>query len=121
MITLYGISNCDTVRKARRWLDQQGIAYRFHDYRRDGLDETRLRAWLAEFGWERLINRRGRSWRELPEAARAAMDDEHAVDALLANPTLIRRPLLEHNTSRLLGFAPDDYQTLLGPPVPGAD
>lgn len=115
MIRLYGIRNCDTVKKARAWLDGRGIAYHFHDVRRDGLDESDLRAWVGSLGWEALINRRGTTWRALPEATRASMDTETAIRAMLENPALIRRPLIEIGEIRHLGFSPTDYARLLDP------
>ncbi len=106
---VYGIRNCDTVTKARRWLDGQGIAYRFHDFRRDGLELARVERWLVELGWEQLINRRGITWRQLD----ANIRDRAATTApelLRQYPTLIRRPVLEQGERIHLGFSPDAYQ-----------
>ncbi|MGB5097350.1 MAG: ArsC family reductase [Porticoccaceae bacterium] len=106
---VYGIRNCDTVTKARRWLDDQGIAYRFHDFRRDGLELARVERWLVELGWEQLINRRGTTWRQLD----ANIRDRAATTApelLRQYPTLIRRPVLEQGERIHLGFSPDAYQ-----------
>ncbi len=114
MVALYGIRNCDTMKKARAWLDAQGVAYRFHDYQRDGLDETRLRGWVDELGWEALVNRRGTTWRKLPEAVREQMDSAAAIRVMLENPSIIRRPLLDTGEVRHLGFSEADYQRLLG-------
>ncbi|NCA69258.1 MAG: ArsC family reductase [Sphingobacteriia bacterium] len=113
MIELYGIRGCDTMKKALAWLDEHGIAYRFHDYRRDGLDADRLRAWVAELGWEAMINRRGTTWRNLPAAVREQLDTEQAIALMLEQPALIRRPLLDTGTLRHLGFSATDYQRLL--------
>ncbi|RME32561.1 MAG: ArsC family reductase [Gammaproteobacteria bacterium] len=95
VIHLYGITNCDTVRKARKHLEQHAIPYCFHDFRKEGIDQERLTAWVEELGWEALLNRRGRSWRMLPEAQREDLDRERAIALMLANPTLIRRPVIE--------------------------
>jgi Spx/MgsR family transcriptional regulator len=114
VITLYGIANCDSIKKTRRWLAQQRVAYRFHDYRKDGLPETQLRAWVEELGWEALVNRRGLTWRNLPEAVREGLDQESAIRVMLETPTLIRRPLLDTGASRHLGFSESIYAELLG-------
>ncbi len=112
MITLYGISNCDTVRKARKWLTAQAIEYRFHDYRKDGLPRAQLQGWADELGWESLLNKRGTTWRQLPEADRNAVDASRAVELMLEQPAMIKRPLLDLGTSRHLGFSADAYQQL---------
>ena len=111
MITLYGISNCDTIKKARRWLDGAGIDYRFHDYRKDGLAAEQLSRWCDELGWEALLNRRGTSWRQLPESLRDGIDRARAEQLMLAQPALIKRPLLDLGSGRKLGFKEADYQT----------
>ena len=112
MITLYGIPNCDAVRKARRWLDTQGIAYRFHDFRKDGLDEARLRAWVGELGWETLLNRSGTTWRSAPDAVKAGLNTETAIAFMLQAPAAIRRPVLDTGSERVVGFSESRYQTL---------
>jgi len=112
MITLYGIRNCDTVRKARRWLDARGVEYRFHDLRADGTDPERFRAWLAEVGEDRLINRRGTTWRKLREAERAALDGEGLVRLMVAYPAIIKRPVLDLGGRREVGFSEDAYGRL---------
>jgi arsenate reductase len=104
MITLYGIRNCDTVRKARTSLDARGIAYDFHDYKIAGIDEGRLRAWAAELGWERLLNRSGTTFRKLPDADKAGLDADKAIALMLAEPSMIRRPVLDLGERRLFGF-----------------
>lgn len=109
MITLYGIKNCDTVKKARKWLDEHHVDYRFHDFREDGLERDAVAAWIAELGWETLVNKRSTSWKALDEAARAGMDDTTALDAVLAQPTLIKRPLLDTGKERFTGFSAGDY------------
>jgi len=113
MITLYGIPNCDTVKKARAWLDDQGLAYAFHDFKKAGVPTERLDQWLTQFGWERVINRRGTSWRRLPAEDREAMDTWRARDAALANPSLIKRPVVEHDGGMLIGFDADAWQEAL--------
>ena len=112
-LTLYGISNCDSVRKARRWLDEAGIDYRFHDFRRDGLARDVLAEWLRQRPWEEVINRRSSSWKALDAAERDAMDPERALDAACAAPTLIKRPVLEDDGVLAFGFSPARYAELL--------
>lgn len=112
MITLYGIKNCDTVKKARKWLDTHGVEYRFHDFRADGLDKKALAAWLDELGWENLINRRSTSWKALDGATREKMDEELALPTILAHPTLIKRPLLDTGHERFTGFSAASYQKI---------
>lgn len=101
---LYGIRNCDTVRKARAWLEGRGVDYEFHDYRLAGIDEARLRGWAAELGWERLLNRAGTTFRALPDADRAGLDEDKAVALMLTSPSMIKRPVLDLGDRRLLGF-----------------
>jgi len=113
MITMYGIPNCDTVKKARRWLDAHGVEYRFHDYRKDGITATRLRAWADELGWEALLNRRGTTWRKLPEAEREGMNKSKALGLMVKHPAMIKRPLLDNGRQKLLGFDEYAYENLL--------
>lgn len=110
---VYGIRNCDTTRKALKWLDEQGHDYRFHDYRRDGVPETSLRDWVTRLGWETVINKRGTTWRNLDETTRANMDAESAVEAALHEPALIKRPVLENGDTLLVGFKADEWQNHL--------
>jgi Spx/MgsR family transcriptional regulator len=112
MTDLYGIRNCDTMKRARAWLDARGIPYRFHDYSRDGIDPDRLRAWAAELGWETLINRRGTTWRALPAEVREHLDEASAIQVMLDRPAIIRRPLLDTGEVRHLGFSEADYGRL---------
>jgi Spx/MgsR family transcriptional regulator len=114
MITVYGIANCDTMKKARRWLDEHGVAYAFHDYKKHGLDEGLLRAWVAELGWDALVNRKGSTWRKLPPETRESMDQEAAIRVMLASPSIIRRPLIDTGSARHIGFSPEQYQGLFG-------
>ena len=108
--TLYGIRNCDTVKKARAWLDVRGVGYDFHDYKTAGIDEARLRAWAAELGWETLLNRAGTTFRRLPEAAKQGLDADKAIALMLAQPSMIRRPLLDLGNRRVAGFSEALYE-----------
>ncbi|AJJ18704.1 MULTISPECIES: ArsC family reductase [Yersinia] len=114
-LRLYGIKNCDTIKKARRWLEEQGIAYQFHDYRVDGLSDERLQGFIDKLGWEPLLNTRGTTWRKLPQAQRDAITDALAAKALmLEQPAIIKRPLLEAtNGEMLLGFKIESYQLFI--------
>lgn len=109
MTTLYGISNCDTVKKARGWLDARGIAYAFHDYKKAGIDEPTLRGWIARLGWEVLLNRAGTTFRKLPEADRIDLNEDKAIALMLAQPSMIRRPVIVQGDTVLAGFKPDTY------------
>jgi len=113
MITLYGIPNCDTIKKARRWLDDHHIDYHFHDYRKDGIDASQLEAWSNELGWENLLNRRGTTWRKLNDAVRAGINHQNAITLMEQQPAIIKRPLLDNGQQRLLGFDETQYQQLL--------
>jgi len=113
-VTLYGIPDCDTMKKARTWLDQAGIAYRFHDYKKAGVAEADLRRWVDRLGWETVLNRAGTTFRKLPEAARAGIDADKAVALMLAQPSMIKRPMLESGDALLAGFAPDRYSAVFG-------
>ncbi|MEK9711094.1 MAG: ArsC family reductase [Thalassolituus sp.] len=110
MYTVYGIKNCDTMKKAMKWLDDAGIAYHFHDYKKDGLSPELVDSWLNQLGWEDLINRRGTTWRKLDESVREAMDNDSARQVMLENPSIIKRPLLDTGRERILGFKADDYE-----------
>lgn len=113
-LTMYGIKNCDTVAKARKWLEARGLAYAFHDYKTAGVDRPRLEAWVAELGWETLLNRAGTTFRKLDEADRRDLDQEKAIGLMLANPSMIKRPVLDLGERRLVGFKPDLYEAALG-------
>ena len=110
---MYGIPNCDTVRKARKWLEANGVEYRFHDYKKNGIEEATLRQWCRELSHEELINRRGTTWRKLGEAERENLDAARAVQLMRANPSLIKRPLLDTGREKILGFDESRYQSLL--------
>lgn len=109
-ITMYGIKNCDTIKKARTWLEGRGIAYAFHDYKAGGVAEGSLRVWVAEHGWETLLNRAGTTFRALPDADKQDIDAEKAIALMLANPSMIKRPVLDLGHRRLVGFKPDAYE-----------
>lgn len=116
MTVLFGISNCDTVRKARGWLDQHAVNYRFHDLRRDGLTRAHLQRWLAAVqDWEILVNRRSTTWKQLDDAIRRQLNERTVGDTLLAHPTLIKRPLVEHAGALMVGFKEADYQSFFHP------
>mgnify|MGYP001251923939 FL=1 len=106
---IYGISNCDTVRKARKWLTENGVAHEFHDFRKDGLPESNLAAWEETLGWEALLNRRGTTWRQLPAEDRDTIDAPSAHRLMLAHPTLIKRPVVEADGLTMVGFSPDEW------------
>jgi len=110
--TLYGIRNCDTVKKARAWLDQRGIGYRFHDYKVAGIDTARLDRWCDEVGWEALLNRAGTTFRKLPPSEKEAIDERRAVALMLAQPSVIKRPVVELNGKLVVGFKPELYASL---------
>jgi len=112
LITLYGIKNCDTVKKARNWLDQHGVEYQFHDVRADGLEREEVQAWLAELGWQNLVNKRSTSWKALDQRTRDDMDEASALAAILQQPTLIKRPLLDTGHERYCGFAAANYEKI---------
>ena len=112
MTTLYGIRNCDTIRKARRWLDENGVDYDFHDVRADGLDKKTLACWEQQLGWEQLLNRRGTTWRKLPAEIRDGIDRASAMRIMLDNPAIIKRPVLALDKQLHLGFSTDDYSDI---------
>jgi len=109
-ITLYGIPNCDTVKKARKWLDAQGIAYAFHDYKKQGADAGKIAGWVDQAGWEKVLNRAGTTFRKLPEADREGLDAAKAVKLMAANPSCIKRPVVEHKGGLLVGFKQDEWE-----------
>ena len=109
MTTVYGIRNCDTMKKAFAWLDDHGIACDFHDYKKLGADAALLQQWAAQAGWERLINTRGPSFRKLPPEKQANLTEKKAFALMLENPSMIRRPIVESGRTLLVGFDPDEY------------
>jgi arsenate reductase len=112
MTTLYGISNCDTVRKARIWLSSHDVDYQFHDFRQDGLSHKLLKAWATAVGWETLLNRRSQTWRKLADKDKTDLTEARALKLMQAEPTLIKRPVLEVRKRVYVGFTPADYQKL---------
>jgi Spx/MgsR family transcriptional regulator len=109
MVTIYGIKNCDTMKKARSWLEAHGVAYQFHDYKAEGVTRERLEQWLGSVGWETLLNRAGTTFRKLPDADREGLDQAKAVVLMLAQPSMIKRPVLELDGTLLVGFKPEAY------------
>ncbi|WP_332640728.1 arsenate reductase [Brevundimonas sp.] len=107
--TLYGIPNCDTVKKARVWLAEHDVAFDFHDYKKVGIDRARVESWVAEHGWETVLNRAGTTFKALPDAAKADLNAAKAVDLMLAQPSMIKRPVLDLGGRTLVGFKPDRY------------
>uniref|UniRef100_UPI0035CBF44F ArsC family reductase n=1 Tax=uncultured Sphingomonas sp. TaxID=158754 RepID=UPI0035CBF44F len=108
-VFLYGIPNCDTVKKARTWLAEHDVAYAFHDYKKAGVPEAALRGWVDRLGWEVLLNRAGTTFRKLPESDRTGLDADTAIALMLAHPSVIKRPVLESGPVLLAGFKPDTY------------
>ncbi len=112
-VTMYGIKNCYTIKKARQWLDDHGVAYDFHDYKTAGIDRARLSAWADELGWDKLLNRAGTTFRKLPDSERENVDRDKAISLMEAQPSMIKRPVLDLGNKRLLGFKPAYYQEAL--------
>jgi arsenate reductase (glutaredoxin) len=111
-VALYGIPNCDTMKKARSWLEAKDIAYEFHDYKKAGITRAKLAAWVKAAGWEVLLNRAGTTFRKLPEAAKANLDERRAIELMLEQPSMIKRPVLERGATLLVGFSPEKYAPL---------
>lgn len=109
-LTMFGIANCDTIKKARTWLAGRGVDYAFHDYKKAGIDEAALRRWVTELGWEVLLNKAGTTFRALPEADRQDIDTDKAVALMVANPSMIKRPVLDLGDRRIVGFKPEIYE-----------
>jgi Spx/MgsR family transcriptional regulator len=112
-IVMFGIPNCDTVKKARGWLDARGTAYAFHDYKKAGVDEASLRRWVAALGWEMVLNRAGTTFRKLPDADRIDLDADKAIALMLAQPSMIKRPILEGDGVLLAGFKPEAWDAAI--------
>ena len=112
-ITLYGIPNCDTVKKARDWLAARGLAYTFHDYKKAGADPAKLAEWCEIAGWETVLNRAGTTFHKLPEADKQGLDAAKAVVIMAANPSCIKRPVVEHSGGLLVGFKPEQWAAAL--------
>ena len=114
MVKIYGIKNCDTMKKARGWLEAHKIAHDFHDYKTAGIDRATLEDWVRKAGWQVLLNRAGTTFRKLPDAAKEDLTEEKAVALMLAQPSMIKRPVLEAKGKLTIGFRPDDYKKLFG-------
>jgi Spx/MgsR family transcriptional regulator len=114
MINLYGIKACDTMKKARLWLDEHGQTYQFHDYKVHGVERAKLSAWVTALGWEKVLNRAGTTFRKLPPAQQQDLDASKAIELMLAQPSMIKRPILEAKGKITAGFKADEYQNLLG-------
>lgn len=114
MTTIYGIKACDTMKKARAWLEQHGVAATFHDYKTAGIDPAVLTGWVDAKGWETVLNRNGTTFRKLSEAERADIDRDKAIGLMLANPSMIKRPVLVHDDGIEIGFNPERYAALFG-------
>ena len=113
-VTIYGIKNCDTMKKARAWLDGRAIAYRFHDYKTDGIAPHMLADWSREVGWEVLLNRAGTTFRALPEREREGLAEKKAIALMAAQPSMIKRPVLDLDGRLLVGFKPEQYEQVFG-------
>ena len=109
IVTIYGIKNCETMKKARAWLEEHGVPYAFHDYKLEGIERARLEAWARDVGWEALINRAGTTFRKLPEVNKADLDKEKAIALMLDQPSMIKRPVLDAGGRLLVGFKPELY------------
>jgi Spx/MgsR family transcriptional regulator len=113
-VTIYGIKNCDTMKRARAWLDGRGVAYAFHDYKSAGIARSMLEGWAREVGWEALLNRSGRTFRALPEKDREGLTDKKAIALMAAQPSMIKRPVLDIDGGLLVGFTPERYEKVFG-------
>lgn len=114
MTTIYGIKACDTMQKARGWLADRGVAYEFHDYKSQGVDRARLEDWARQVGWEILLNRSGTTFRKLADSDKADLDEAKAIGLMLAQPSMIKRPVLETDRGLVVGFKPDLYAATFG-------
>jgi len=113
VIKLYGIANCDTLRKARKWLTDNGPEYEFHDAKKRGVPEKELNKWIKQAGWELLLNKRGTTWRKLDDSVKDSVDENSAIKIMQDNPSIIKRPVLVKNKTLLTGFSPDEYANQL--------
>lgn len=112
-VTLYGIPNCDTVKKARSWLTDRGVDYAFHDYKKAGADPARIATWIAQAGLDRVLNKAGTTFKKLPEDVKAHMDEPKAIAVMVENPSCIKRPIVEYDGGLLVGFKPDEWAAAL--------
>jgi len=113
MIKIYGIPNCDTMKKARKWLDNNNLSYEFHDYKKLGVPEKNLQQWVNKAGWEVVLNKRGTTWRKLDDSVKNNIDESSAIAVMQENSSAIKRPILEDSETLLIGFKEDEYKTLL--------
>jgi arsenate reductase (glutaredoxin) len=113
-VTIYGIKNCDTMKKARAWLDHHGVAYAFHDYKAEGVERDLLQGWARVVGWETLLNRAGTTFRKLPEADKANVTEKKAIGLMLDQPSAIKRPVLDAGGKLIVGFKPETYAKAFG-------
>lgn len=113
-VTIYGIKNCDTMKKARAWLDKRGVAYEFHDYKSAGIERGKLEGWARLAGWETLLNRAGMTFRKLPEKDKEGLTEKKAIALMVAQPSMIKRPVLDMGGGLLVGFKPEQYEKALG-------
>ena len=111
--TLYGIANCDTVKKSRKWLDSHNITYEFHDYKKKGIDKSTLKAWSETVGWETLLNRRGTTWRQLDDADKEGISENRAIELMLEHNSMIKRPVIKQGELILVGFSEDEHRRLV--------
>jgi arsenate reductase len=109
-VTIYGIKNCDTMKKARAWLDKKGVAYGFHDYKTAGIERGRLEGWAGKAGWETLLNRAGTTFRKLPDKDKEGLTEKKAIALMLGQPSMIKRPVLDIDGKLLVGFKPEQYE-----------
>ncbi len=114
MTTIYGIKNCDTMKKARTWLEAHKVAHQFHDYKTAGIDKATLEDWVKKVGWEVLLNRAGTTFKKLPDTEKENITEKKAVSLMLAQPSMIKRPVLEAKGKLTVGFKPDEYKKLFG-------
>lgn len=115
MITVYGIKNCDTVKKARRWMDAKGLKYEFHDFRVDGVTKEQVKLWAQKVGWEMLLNRRSTTWRNINNKDKSELTESRAIGLMVESPTLIKRPVVIAGNKFLVGFSEAEYATKLMP------
>ena len=113
-LVVYGIKNCDTMKKARTWLDGEGVPYRFHDYKAEGIEAATLKRWVKAVGWEALLNRAGTTFRKLPDDAKADLEEGKAIALMSEHPTMIKRPVAEDGTGITVGFRPETYRARFG-------
>ena len=113
MINIYGIPNCDTMKKARKWLESNNLDYEFHDYKKLGVPDKNLKQWVKKAGWDTVLNKRGTTWRKLPDTTKDNIDESSAIQVMMDNPSAIKRPVLESGNMLFIGFKEDEYKLLL--------